>query len=232
MRYAVSTARAERNPVLDIDSTALQSRPVKHMASITEPARVAELLQAIDAYKGTYQVQAALRLAPLVFVRIGELRTMEWADIDIERAEWKYTVSKTKTKHLVPLARQAVEILKELHLLTGNGKYVFPGVRPGRPISDMAINRALQSMGYDTKTEMTGHGFRAMARTLLAERLHFPTEVIEHQLAHQVPDVLGTAYNRTKFLDERRKMMTVWADYLDKLKSADFVKMIPLDRTI
>ena len=220
MRYAVSTARAEQNPVFNIDSTALQSLPVKHMASITEPARVAELLQAIDAYRGTYQVQAALRLAPLLFVRIGELRAAKWADIDFDHAEWKFTVSKTKMEHLVPLARQAVKILRELRLLTGVNEYVFPGSRSGRPISDMTINRALQSMGYDTKNEMTGHGFRAMARTLLAERLHFPAEVIEHQLAHKVPDALGTAYNRTKFIDERRLMMQAWADYLDDLKSA------------
>jgi len=218
MRYAVSTARAEQNPVLNIDSTVLQLRPVKHMASITEPAKVAELLRAIDAYKGTYPVQAALRLAPLVFARIGELRTAEWADIDLDRTEWKYTVSKTKKEHHVPLARQAVEILKELRLLTGSGKYVFPGIRSGRPISDMTINRALQSMGYDTKNEMTGHGFRAMARTLIAEELHYRPEVIEHQLAHSVPDALGTAYNRTKYLKERKAMMQAWADYLDQLK--------------
>ena len=227
MRYAVSTARAGQNPVLNIDSTALQSRPVKHMASITEPARVAELLKAIYAYKGTYQVQAALRLAPLVFVRIGELRTAKWTDIDLERAEWKYTVSKTNTEHLVPLARQAVEILKELHMLTGNGKYVFPGVRSGRPISDMTINRALQSMGYDTKAEMTGHGFRAMARTLIAEELHYSPEVIEHQLAHSVSDPLGTAYNRTKYLKERKVMMEAWANYLDKLKTGAAVARFP-----
>ena len=189
------------------------------MASITEPACVAELLRAIDAYKGTYQVQAALRLAPLVFVRIGELRTAKWADIDLDRAEWKYTVSKTKTEHHVPLARQAVKILKELHMLTGNGKYVFPGIRSGRPISDMTINRALQSMGYDSKEEMTGHGFRAMARTLIAEELHYAPEVIEHQLAHKVSDPLGMAYNRTKYLKERKTMMEAWANYLDKLKA-------------
>ena len=227
MRYAVSTARAEQNPVLNIDSTALQSRPVKHMASITEPVRAAELLRAIDAYKGTYQVQAALRLAPLVFVRIGELRTAEWADIDLDRAEWKYTVSKTKTEHHVPLARQAVEILKELHMLTGNGKYVFPGIRSGRPISDMTINRALQSMGYDTKEEMTGHGFRAMARTLIAEELHYAPEVIEHQLAHKVSDPLGMAYNRTKYLKERKAMMDTWANYLDELKAGAAVARFP-----
>jgi integrase len=120
-----------------------------------------------------------------------------------------------------------VKILRDLHPLTGDGEYVFPGMRSGRPISDMTINRALQSMGYDTQTEITGHGFRAMARTLLAERLHFPAEVIEHQLAHRVPDALGTAYNRTKFLAERKKMMQVWADYLDKLKAGEIAGMVP-----
>ena len=227
MRYAVSTARAVRNPAVDIDAMALQSRQVKHMVSITEPARVAELLRVIDAYQGTYPVAAALRLAPLVFVRIGELRTAKWADIDLDRAEWKYTVSKTKTDHLVPLARQAVEILRKLHPLTGGGQYVFPGVRSGRPISDMTINRALQTMGYDTKTEMTGHGFRAMARTLIAEELHYQPEVIEHQLAHRVPDALGTAYNRTKYLKERKAMMNDWADYLDKLKAGVIAGVVP-----
>ena len=219
MRYAVSTARTERNPVLDIDSTALQASRVKHMVSFTEPAKVAELLLAMDAYKGMYSVRAALRLAPLVFVRICELRTAKWADIDLERAEWKYTVSKTRTEHLVPLSKQAVEILRELYPMTGDGEYVFPGVRLNRPISDMTINRALQTMGYDTQTEITGHGFRAMARTLIAEELHYPPEVIEHQLAHRVPDALGMAYNRTKYLKERKTMMQDWSDYLDGLRT-------------
>ena len=230
MRYAVSTARAEHNPVFNIDSTALQSRPVKHMASITEPARVAELLRSIDSYTGTYQVKAALRLAPLFFARPGELRAAKWADIDLDRAEWKYMVSKTKTEHLVPLSRQAVKILKDLYPLTGDGEYVFAGVRPGRPISDMTINRALQTMGYDTQNEITAHGFRAMARTLLAERLQQPENVIEHQLAHKVPDALGTAYNRTKFLDQRKNMMQLWADYLDDLKTGNFTKVVQFDR--
>jgi len=230
MRYAVSTARAEHNPVLDIDSTALQSRSVKHMPSITEPEDVAKLLRAIDAYQGTYQVKAALRLAPLVFVRPGELRMAKWADIDLDRAEWKYTVSKTNTEHLVPLARQAVDILQELQPLTGGGEYVFPGIRPKRPISDMTVNRALQTMGFDTKTEITGHGFRAMARTLLAERLNQPENVIEHQLAHKVPDALGMAYNRTKFLDQRKVMMQLWADYLDELKTAKSANAVSIDR--
>ena len=225
MQYAIETGRAKYSPVPG--SGALPPVKTTHMASITEPAKVAELLRAIEGYQGLPAVRAALRIAPLVFARPGELRLMKWADIDLDRAEWTYTVSKTKTDHLVPLARQAVEILKHLHPLTGGGEYVFPGVRPGRAISDMTLNRALQTMGYDTKTEMTGHGFRAMARTLLAERLHFPAEVIEHQLAHKVPDALGMAYNRTKFLDDRRHMMSVWADYLDELKARAAVVQFP-----
>ena len=228
MQYAIETGRAKYSPVPG--SGALPPVQTTHMASITEPAKVAELLRAIEDYQGLPAVRAALRLAPLVFARPGELRLMKWSDIDLDQAEWKYTVSKTKTDHLVPLSRQAVEILKYLHPLTGSGEYVFPGIRPGRAISDMTLNRALQTMGYDTKTEMTGHGFRAMARTLLAERLHFPAEVIEHQLAHKVPDSLGMAYNRTKFLDDRRRMMSVWADYLDELKAANFEKVVPFDR--
>jgi len=203
-----------------------------HYPALTEPAQVAELLRAIDAYKGGVIVRAALRLAPLVFARPGELRSAKWTDFDLDRAEWRYTVTKTKTEHVVPLARQAVEILKDLHPLTGGGQYVFPAVRPGRPMSNATINRALQAMGYDTKTEMTAHGFRAMARTLLSERLRFPENVIEHQLAHRVPDALGTAYNRTKFYDDRRRMMQAWADYLDELKTAEFGKLVPFDKAV
>ena len=217
-RYAVQTGRTEYNPCDNLRG-ALKPIQVKNFPSITEPEKVAELLRAIDTYQGGHVVRAALRLAPLVFVRLGELRAAKWADIDLDRAEWKYTTSKTKTEHLVPLSRQAVEILKDLYPLTGGREYVFPNVRPGRPIADATLNRALQTMGYDTKTEITGHGFRAMARTLLAERLGYQPEVIEHQLAHKVPDVLGTAYNRTKFLAERKAMMDAWADYLDGLKS-------------
>jgi integrase len=216
-RYAVQTGRAEYNPCDNLRG-ALKPVKVKNFAALTEPAKVAELLRAIDGYQGGPVVRAALRLAPLVFVRPGELRAAKWVDIDIEHKEWKYTISKTNTEHLVPLSRQAVEILKDIQLLTGSSEYVFPGQRWGRPFSNMTINRALQAMGYDTKEEMTGHGFRAMARTLLAEKLRIPENVIEHQLAHRVPDTLGTAYNRTRFYDDRRKMMQAWSDYLDQLK--------------
>ena len=164
-------------------------------------------------------VGAALRLAPLLFVRPGELRQAEWSQFDLERREWRYTVSKTKTEHLVPLATQVVEILRELHVLTGRWRFVFPGRDRRKPMSTAAINAALQRLGFDTKNEITGHGFRAMARTILHERLRFPPEIIEHQLAHRVPDTLGVTYNRTRFLDDRVEMMQAWADYLDRLKA-------------
>mgnify|MGYP001445058843 CR=1 FL=1 len=224
-RYAIATGRALRDPVPDLRGALPAARGV-NFASITEPAKVAELLRAIDAFKGTFVVKSALLLAPLLFVRPGELRKAEWAGFDLDKAEWRYFVTKTKTEHSVPLASQAVEILRDLHALTGHGRFVFPGRDPQKCMSETAINAALRRMGYDTKTEITGHGFRAMARTILAEELHHKPEVIEHQLAHKVPDALGTAYNRTKFLKERRVMMQEWADYLDKLKAG--AEVIPL----
>jgi integrase len=217
MRYAIATGRAERDPCPDLKGSLTKVKHT-HMAAILDPVKVGALMRAIDAFKGTYEVKAALCLAPLVFVRPGELRAMRWENIDLNKAEWKYVASKTKSDHLVPLAPQAVKILEELHPLTGRGEWCFPGRDPKQPISNSTLNAALVRMGYDTKGEMTAHGFRAMARTLLAEELHFPPEVIEHQLAHRVSDALGTAYNRTLFLKERKAMMHAWADYLDKLK--------------
>ncbi|SET68158.1 Integrase [Nitrosospira multiformis] len=216
-RYAVATGRAERDPSQDLKD-AIPSTKKNHFASITDPVQVGELLRAIEGFRGTFIVQCALRLAPMFFVRPGELRRAEWKDFDFDKAEWRYFVTKTKTEHSVPLATQAVTVLRELQALTGHGRYVFSGRDPKKPMSDAAVNAALRRMGYDTKTEITGHGFRAMARTILAEELHQKPEVIEHQLAHKVPDVLGAAYNRTKFLKERRIMMQAWADYLDNLK--------------
>lgn len=224
-RYAVSTGRAERDPVQDLRG-ALPPARTRNFAAVTEPSEVAGLLRMLDGYHGTLTTRCALQLAPLVFVRPGELRAAEWKDIDLEAGEWRYLVSKTKTDHIVPLSRQAVAILKELHPLTGHARYVFPSPRTDtKPMSDNAILSALRRMNIP-KDEMTGHGFRAMARTLLHERLKFPPEIIEHQLAHSVPDALGTAYNRTKFLDDRRTMMQAWADYLDKLKAG--AEIIPL----
>jgi integrase len=217
-RYAVVTGRAMRDVSADLRG-ALRPNKHTHFASITDPEKVGEMLRAFDSFSGTLVVRAALQLAPLLFVRPGELRQAEWTQINLERHEWRYTVSKTNTEHLVPLARQAVDILKELQALTGNWRYVFTGRDRRKPMSGAAINAALQRLGFDTKTEITGHGFRAMARTILHERLRFPAEVIEHQLAHRVPDSLGAAYNRTRFIDDRVAMMQAWADYLDRLKA-------------
>jgi integrase len=217
-RYAIATGRAERDVSADLRG-ALPAARHTHFPSVTKPSEVAGLLRALDAFQGTFVVQCALRLAPLLFVRPGELRTAEWAHFDLDNAQWRYTVSKTKTEHLVPLAKQAVVILRELYALTGQRTYVFPGRDVRKPMSGAAVNAALRRMGFDTKTEITGHGFRAMARTILHEQLRFPGEVIEHQLAHKVPDALGAAYNRTKFIDDRIKMMQAWADYLDELKA-------------
>ncbi|MFL9908472.1 tyrosine-type recombinase/integrase [Paraburkholderia sp. RL17-337-BIB-A] len=217
-RYAVATGRAERDPSGDLRG-ALPPLKHEHFAAFTEPAKVAEMLRAFDAFAGTFVVKCALKLAPLLFVRPGELRQAKWSEFNLDRAEWRYTVSKTKTEHLVPLATQAVAILRELHALTGLREYVFPGRDPKKAMSEAAVNAALRRMGFDTKTEITGHGFRAMARTILHEQLRFPAEVIEHQLAHKVADSLGTAYNRTKFIVDRIKMMQAWADYLDALRN-------------
>ncbi len=224
-RYAVATGRAKRDPTGDLRG-ALPPVKTTHLAAITDPKAVGELLRAVDGFKGSFQVQCALRLAPMLFVRPGELRKAKWVDIDLEAAEWRYLVTKTKTEHIVPLASQTVAILRELQPLSGHREHVFPGREPQKPMSDAAINAALRRMGYDTKTEITGHGFRAMARTLLHEELGFAPEVIEHQLAHKVPDTLGAAYNRTKFLKRRKEMMQAWADYLDRLKVG--AEVIPL----
>lgn len=235
-RYAVATGRAERDPTGDLRG-ALPPTREKHMAAITDPVEVGALLRAIDAFRGTLIVQSALKLSALVFVRPGELRQAEWAEIDLDKGEWNIPASRMKgwarkgitTPHLVPLAPQAVAILRDLQPLTGRGVHVFAGRDPKKPMSNAAVNAALRRMGYDTKTEMTGHGFRAMARTILHEELGVDREAIEHQLAHAVPDALGTAYNRTKFIKERRTMMQLWADYLDKLKTgADVVTISTL----
>jgi integrase len=216
-RYAVATGRADRDPSGDLRG-ALPPVKSQHLAAVTDPKRLGEILRMIDTFRGTPPVRAALRLTPLFFVRAGELRTALWRDIDFENAQWNFFVTKTKSFHVVPLARQAVEILIDLHLLTGRGEYVFPNGRSRqRPMSENGVLYAIRSLGID-KDEMSGHGFRATARTLLDEVLGFRPELIEHQLAHAVKDPLGRAYNRTHHLDQRREMMQVWADYLDELK--------------
>jgi integrase len=224
-RYAVATGRAERDPTGDLRG-ALQPVKSVHMAATTEPQKVAELLRTFDTYQGTLTVRCALQLAPLVFVRPGELRAAEWKDIDLDGAEWRFTASKTQTAHIVPLSAQAVAILREVKPLTGEGRYVFPSARTGeRPMSDNAVLAAMRRLGI-AKDEMSGHGFRAMARTILDEVLGFRPDLIEHQLAHAVRDPNGRAYNRTAHLPERRKMMQAWADYLDKLKAG--AEVIPI----
>ncbi|MBN3812233.1 integrase arm-type DNA-binding domain-containing protein [Paraburkholderia sp. Ac-20347] len=225
-RYGIKEGFCKSDPARDLVG-AIPPAQTEHFASITEPAKVGEMLRAFDGFTGTFPVLCALKLAPMLFVRPGELRQAEWSDIDLDKAEWRYHVSKTKTEHLVPLATQAVIILRELHALTGASRYVFPGARDRkRPMSDAAVNAALRRLGYDTRTEITGHGFRAMARTILHEELEQKPEVIEHQLAHAVPDNLGSAYNRTRFIKERRAMMQKWADYLERLKAgADVIQI-------
>jgi len=218
-RYAVATGRAERDISADLKG-ALPQPQDKHRAAITEPLEVAKLLRAIDDYSGSFVVKCALKIAPLVFVRPGELRHMEWTELDFENAQWNIPAGKMKMKepHLVPLSEQTITILKELQRLTGTSRYVFPSGRSfDRALSDNAILSALRRMGY-AKDEMSGHGFRAMARTMLDEVLQIRPDFIEHQLAHAVRDPNGRAYNRTAHLSERRKMMQKWADYLDGLK--------------
>lgn len=217
-RYGVATGRCLRDPTGDLKG-ALPPVRVEHMAAITDPAALGALLRTLDAFTGTVVVGTALRLLPHLFCRPGELRAMRWDQADLAAGEWRFVASKTQMEHIVPLSRQAVAMLRELQPVTGRGELVFPGARKhDKPISEVTINAALQRLGYDTKKEVTAHGFRATARTLLHEVLKFDPVVIEHQLAHRVPDALGRAYNRTKFLDERRVMMQAWSDYLDEVK--------------
>lgn len=218
-RYGIATGRAKYNPAGELVG-ALSPVRVKHYAAPTNPAAVAELLRAVEAFTGSLHVRVALQLAPMLFVRPGELRKMEWIELNFEEAEWRIPAEKMKMReaHIVPLSRQAINLIKELPEI---GKYCFPnaGRDKQKAMSEAAINAALRRLGFNTKTEITAHGFRATARTLLHEVLNYDPAVIEHQLAHRVPDALGTAYNRTKFLDKRREMMQAWADYLDELRA-------------
>jgi integrase len=221
-RYAVATGRADRDITHDLKG-ALPPAKGEHFAAITEPKEAAELLRAIDGYQGSLPAVCALKLAPLVFVRPGELRAMQWQDVNLDTAEWRFFITKTKVQHIVPLSRQAVAILQDLFPLTGRGRYAFPSERTpngDRCMSENTINAALKRLGYG-KDKMTGHGFRAMARTILDEVLGVRPDFIEHQLAHAVRDPNGRAYNRTAHLSERHKMMQQWADYLDALKAGE-----------
>jgi integrase len=228
-RYAVATGRVERDPSVDLKG-ALPQPHKRHMAAITDPAQVGALLRAIDSYQGSFIVKAALLLQALTFVRPGELRHAEWSEIDFDKCEWNIPAGKMKMRepHLVPLSQKAIAILTEVKQLTGQGLYVFPGRTSSHPMSNNAITAALRRMGYE-KDEMSGHGFRALARTLLDEVLQVRPDFIEHQLAHAVRDPNGRAYNRTAHLNERRKMMQNWADYLDGLKVG--AKVLPFKKT-
>ncbi|MBP6338006.1 MAG: integrase arm-type DNA-binding domain-containing protein [Vitreoscilla sp.] len=225
-RYAVATGRSTINPARDLKDALRRPEP-KHFPAITDPKRFGELLRACDAYAATPVVRAALKLAPMLLLRPGELRYAEWPEIDLEAAMWTVPAARMKRElrekmhgapHLVPLPKQAVAVLKDLRPLTGHARMVFRGERHhDRAMSENTINAALRAMGFPAD-EVTGHGFRATARTMLHERLGFSPDVIEAQLAHSVRDSLGRAYNRTEFIEQRRAMLQAWADFLDKLR--------------
>lgn len=218
-RYAVAEGSAERDVTQDLKG-ALQKAEKRHYAAITDPAQLAPLLRAMDGYSGHIYSRTALLLTPLLFVRPGELRKAEWSEIDFEAAEWRIPASKMKMKsdHIVPLSTQAIELLRQVHPISGHGKYVFPSIRTGeRPMSENTVSAALRAIGYDRDTQ-TAHGFRATARTIMDEVLGERVDLIEHQLAHAVKDANGRAYNRTAHLPARKAMMQRWSDYLDQLK--------------
>lgn len=234
-RFAVAEGRVTSDPARDL-AGALRTHQTKHIPAITEPARFGELLRAIDGCRGIPATREGLKLAALLFLRPGaELRAAEWSEFDLDAALWSVPASRMKRRkhakengppHLVPLPRQAVEILRELRRLTGHQRFVFQGVRDrSKTISENTLNAALSALGFGPD-EMRMHGFRAAARTMLAERLNFDDKVIEAQLAHAVPDALGRAYNRTQFVEQRRAMLQTWADYLDKLRTG--AQVIPI----
>jgi integrase len=215
MRYAIALGTAERDPTRDLRDALPPSKP-KHHPALTNPRDLAGLLVSIENYAGDPVTRAALALAPLLLVRPGELRSARWADVDFDRQEWR-VITKGGVDHLVPLSEQAITIINRLQPITGRSDYILESQRTrGRPISNNTINAALHRLGY--KDIATGHGFRATARTLLVERLGFPVEIVEMQLAHQVRDVHGRAYNRTQWLEQRRRMMSDWDAYLENLR--------------
>ena len=221
-RYAVATGRAERDPSVDLKDALAQPKQT-HFKSLTEPNDVAPLMVAIRHYQGTPTVMAALKLSPLLFCRPGELRHLEWIEVKFKQTRIELPAEKMKMQepHIIPLSTQAMEILQELQPITGRGKYVFPSARgPSRPLSDNGVRTALRTLGY-TNEQISPHGFRAMARTMLDEILNFPLDWIEHQLAHAVRDPNGRAYNRTKHISQRQQMMQTWADYLDGLANGN-----------
>ena len=229
-------AGVENNPAAGL-SKVLKQPNKKSMAAILDPEKLGRLLADIESYAGSFVVRCALKLAPMLFVRPGELRHAKWEDVDMERLAWQLPVEDTKLTlkekarrkgqvHTVPLSRQAVEVLQALQPFTGSSQYLFPGRAASRVLSENTVNQALRTMGWDRET-VTGHGFRATARTMLHETLGFSPDAIEAQLGHRVPDRLGAAYNRTKHLDERYRMMQAWADYLDNLKAVAI--SVPVD---
>ena len=238
-RYAVVTGRIQSDPSRDLKG-ALKKPTVRHMAAITEPVELGGLLRAIDGYAGTYVVRAALQLAPMLMLRPGELRFAKWEEFDLDGSLWSIPAIRMKRQkdgklngdaHLVPLPRQAVAVLRDLAQLTGPSGLVFRGERDHeRAMSENTVNAALRRMGYDTAATMTGHGFRATARTILDEVLGWKKDVIEAQLAHAVSDSLGRAYNRTEFREQRRKMLQAWADYLDGLRGGNNVVAVDFSR--
>lgn len=231
LRYADSRGLVARDVSASIDiKLILTRRKTAHHAALTKPSDVGGLMRAIDGFTGSFVTVCALKLSAMTFVRPGELRHAEWSEIDLDNATWEIPGKKTKmrTDHIVPLSTQAVAVLRELQALTGRGAYVFPSERGGsRSMSENTINAALRRMGF-TKEEMTAHGFRAAARTIMEEALDMRPDLLEHQLGHAVRDANGRAYNRTAHLPRRKEMMQVWADYLDKLKAG--ADVIPLRR--
>lgn len=218
-RYAIATGRATHDPAADLKG-ALPPRKRNHFPTITKPREIADLLHALDGYRGGHVTKCALRLAPLTFVRPGELRHAEWAEIDREAAEWRIPAEKMKRRrvHVVPLSGQALAILEDIHPLTGSGRYVFPGVRSSaRPMSENTVNAAIRSLGI-TKEQFTGHGFRHMASTILNEQ-GWNWDAVERQLSHAERNAVRAAYNHADYLEERKRMMQAWADYLDGLKN-------------
>lgn len=231
-RYAIATGRAKSDPSVDLRG-ALTAPKVKHRAAITEPAALGALLRAIEGYDGHPSTLLALRLAPLFFVRPGELRYAEWSEFDLDAAEWRIPGTRMKMGllHRVPLARQAVTMLRELARLTGEGRYLFPSVRSvTRPISENTLNAALRRLGY-TKDEMTAHGFRSSAAVRLNEMRRWNSDAIERQMAHKEPNAVRHAYTHAaEYWDERREMMQVWADQLDQWRDGAVIIPGPFPR--
>lgn len=218
-RYAIATGRAETDPTPGLKGALPPTRP-DHFPALLDPAAIGAVLRQFDGYGGYPSVRAGIRLGPMLFCRPGELRQMKWADLDA--GEWRFTLSKTRQAHIVPLSKQAIEVITGMIPLTGHGCYVMPSQRSpagDRPMSDAAVTAAYRALGIEQDV-LVAHGWRATARTLLVEQLKYPVDQVEQQLGHAVKDPLGRAYNRTQFLDERKVMMQKWADYLDSLKKS------------